>query len=114
MEAEVLKTVGQVAGVGGLALGVFLLLFRDIIRKNVFPQLTKQKAYELLRLISVLVFLVAIAGLGAWVWGTREGGDRIGGPGVINRGTVGGDVNVGGSPAGGTGARGEDAPDPRP
>ncbi len=65
MEAEVLKTVGQIAGIGGIALGVFLFLFRDIIRKNIFPQLTKQHSYRLLRLISVLVFLVAIAGLGA-------------------------------------------------
>jgi hypothetical protein len=30
MDADVLKIVGQVAGIGGLALGVFLLLFRDI------------------------------------------------------------------------------------
>ena len=34
MEAEVLKTVGQIAGIGGISLGVFLLLFRDIIRKK--------------------------------------------------------------------------------
>ena len=115
MEAEVLKTVGQIAGIGGLALGVFLFLFRDIIRKNIFPQLTKQHAYRLLRLISVLVFLVAIAGLGAWVWRARESGDRIEGPGVINRGTVGGNVNVGGGPAAEPGgARSEDAPAPRP
>ena len=116
MEAEVLKTVGQIAGIGGLALGVFLFLFRDIIRKNIFPQLTKQHAYRLLRLISVLVFLVAIAGLGAWVWGAREGGgDRIGGPGVINRGTVGGSVSVGGGgPTVPSGTGGESAPAPRP
>ena len=115
MEDEVLKTVGQIAGIGGLALGVFLLLFRDIVRKSIFPQLTKQDAYRLLRLISVLVFLVAIAGLGAWAWGAREsGGDRISGPGVINRGTIDGNLNLGGVPANPDGARGGDAPTPRP
>jgi hypothetical protein len=55
MDADVLKVVGQVAGIGGLALGVFLLLFRDIIRKNIFSKLPPAEAYRLLRLITVLV-----------------------------------------------------------
>jgi hypothetical protein len=48
MAVQILKTVGQVAGIGGLALGVFLLLFRDIIRKNIFPKLPPVEAYRLL------------------------------------------------------------------
>jgi len=68
MEATLLKTVGQIAGIGGIALGVFLLLFRDIIRKRIFPKLTKAQAFQLIRLIAVLVFLIALAGIGAWVW----------------------------------------------
>jgi len=35
MDAEILKTVGQVAGIGGLAVGILLLLFKDIISKVV-------------------------------------------------------------------------------
>ncbi len=81
MEADVLKTVGQIAGIGGLALGVFLLLFRDIIRKQIFPQLTKKDAYRLLRLISTLVFLIAALSIGAWVWTESQAtvvfGDQI-------------------------------------
>ena len=68
MEAEVLKTVGQIAGIGGLALGVFLLLYRDIIRKNIFPTLPPNDAYRLLRLITIAVWSVAIVGIGAWVY----------------------------------------------
>ncbi len=67
MDVELLKTFGQIAGIGGLALGVFLLLFRDIIAKNIFPQLAKKDAYRLLRLISFLIFLIAAFGLAAWV-----------------------------------------------
>jgi hypothetical protein len=67
VEAEVLKTVGQIAGIGGLALGVFLLLFRDIIRKNIFPKLPAPEAYRLLRLITVAVWSIAVVGIGAWV-----------------------------------------------
>jgi hypothetical protein len=34
VEAEILKTVRQIAGIGGLALGVLLIVFRDIIRSH--------------------------------------------------------------------------------
>jgi len=75
MDTELIKAVGQIAGIGGLALGVFLLLFRNIIAKNIFPQLKKDDAYRLLRLISILTFLIAALGLGAWFW--TESGEPI-------------------------------------
>jgi hypothetical protein len=92
MDAEVLKTVGQVAGIGGLALGVFLLLFRDIIRKKIFPQLAKPDAYRLLRLISTFVFLIAVMGIGAWVWVENQPATapsaQVEGSGVANTGEL--------------------------
>jgi hypothetical protein len=98
MDMEILKTVGQIAGIGGLALGVFLILFKEIIRKSIFPQLAKKDAYRLLRLISVLVFLIAALGIGAWVWvGTN--GEVVAGDNVnancsaVNTGTI-SDANV--------------------
>jgi hypothetical protein len=72
MEADVLEIVSQVAGIGGSALGVFLLLFRDIIRKNIFPKLPPAEAYSLLRLITVAVWSVAIVGIAAWVYTTTQ------------------------------------------
>jgi hypothetical protein len=71
VEAEILKTVGQIAGIGGLALGVLLIVFRDIIRKNIFPRLPAAEAYRLLRLITVAVWTVAIVGIIAWVYVAR-------------------------------------------
>jgi hypothetical protein len=68
MERDILETAGQIAGLGGLALGVLLLVFRQIIAKAIFPTLTKGHAYRLLRLMTVLVFVVAIVGMGAWVY----------------------------------------------
>jgi hypothetical protein len=73
MDADVLKIVGQVAGIGGLALGVFLLLFRDIIRKNIFPKLPSAEAYRLLRLIIGAVWSVAIVGIAAWIYTNQAG-----------------------------------------
>jgi len=63
-----LEVVGQVAGIGGLSLGVLLLLFREIIRKNIFPNLTKTQAYSIIKLIVVLTFIVAAFGIVAWVY----------------------------------------------
>lgn len=65
---EILKIMGQIAGIGGLVVGVFLLLSKDIIHKKIFPKLPKKKAYELLRLIVILAWLLAIFGIGCWVY----------------------------------------------
>jgi len=35
MNAELLKTLGQIAGIGGISLGVLFLIFRDIIQKKI-------------------------------------------------------------------------------
>jgi hypothetical protein len=68
IDPEILKVVGQVAGIGGLAIGALIIIFRDIISKNIFPTLAKQQAYNLLILIVVLVWSVAIAGVVAWIF----------------------------------------------
>lgn len=90
MDASILKTVGQVAGIGGISLGVLLLLFRDIIRKNIFPTLASEEAYRLLRLITVAVWSVALAGIGAWVYVSTAQSQHIAttgdnSPVIINR-----------------------------
>jgi hypothetical protein len=65
------KDVGQIAGIGGLALGVLLIVFRDVVRKNIFPRLPPEVAYRLLRLITLAVWSIAIVGIGAWVYVTH-------------------------------------------
>ena len=67
MDAEVLRTVGQVAGIGGIALAVVMTIFREVIRKSIFPKLDPDSGYRLLRLILVLTWSVAVAGVGAWL-----------------------------------------------
>jgi len=72
MDIGLLKTLGQALGIGGVALGVFFLLFREVIRKSIFPKLKKDDAYRLLRLITVLIWSVAVIGMAAWFWGERK------------------------------------------
>lgn len=64
---EILETVGKVAGLGGLVVGVFLLLFREVIRKNIFSGMTKAQSYKTIRLFLVLVWSVAIFGMIVWL-----------------------------------------------
>jgi len=68
MDVEVIKVVAQFAGIGGISLGILLILFKEIIRKNIFPSLTKQHAYSLLKLIAILIWSIAIIGIFAWVY----------------------------------------------
>ena len=112
MEAEILEALGQVAGIGGIALGVLLLVFRDVVRKAIFPKLSPDHGYRLLRLIVVSVWSVALLGVGAWVWTEVQcdGAERIATRGaqspivtctqgqvIIN---IGGDAAVGGPETG--------------
>jgi len=66
MDFELIKTAGKVAGIGGIALGGLILVLRDVIAKNIFPNLTKKQAYSLLRLIAILMWSAAILGILAW------------------------------------------------
>ncbi len=70
METELLQALGKIAGIGGLALGVFVLLFQEVIRKNIFPMLSDDHAYGVIRQLLFLTFAVAICGIGAWTYVT--------------------------------------------
>jgi hypothetical protein len=60
---ETLKTFGQVAGIGGIAVGVALFVFRDIIRKTVLRNLSPELSYRLMRLVIGAVWSIAVIGM---------------------------------------------------
>jgi len=68
MEADLLKATAQAAGIGGIALGIVLLVFRDIIRKKIFPTLDRERGFQLLKLVALLTWSVALLGIAAWAW----------------------------------------------
>lgn len=67
MDYELFRIVGVVAGIGGLALAAVVYIFREVIRKEIFPQLTKKHAYTLLNRIIVLIFVMGVLGIGAYL-----------------------------------------------
>lgn len=62
-DAGMLQALAQAAGIGGLALGVMLLIFRSVIAKKIFPRLDKQDAFRLLRLIIVFAWSIGVLGI---------------------------------------------------
>jgi hypothetical protein len=99
MEPKLLETVGKIAGIGGLALGVFLLLFREVIRRNIFPMLSQDKAYRLIQQFMFLTFGVAALGIFAWVYVSTSHGQGSGGTAVSDDKdrTIAGNLTVSGT-----------------
>lgn len=83
MDYSLFKIAGAVAGIGGLALASVVYVFREVIRKEIFPQLTKQQAYGLLNRIVVLIFVTGLLGIIAYVtvnWRNQSPGRSVAKP----------------------------------
>ena len=97
MDVQILETAGKAAGIGGVAIGAMILLFRETLRKAVLPKLTREQGYRVITLSLVLVWSGALAGIGAWVWGERGGSSESistsGDNSPVVKG-VGGDVTI--------------------
>lgn len=48
----------KVGGVTALSIGVLFLLYKQLLNMEIFPRLTREQAFRLLRLMVVLVFVV--------------------------------------------------------
>ena len=68
MDVKILSLFARVSGLAGLAIGAALLLYRQIVGKDVFPALTKRDAYRLFRLVTILSFGLAALGVACWIW----------------------------------------------
>ncbi len=76
MGIEALESLGKVAGIAGIAIGALVLIFRSVIEKNIFPNLTKEHSFRIIRMIIMSAVLVAILGVGAWVYLDPESEDE--------------------------------------
>lgn len=64
----ILKDAGEVAGIGGVAIGAVILVFREVIRKNMFPQLARADALRTLWLIIGAAWSIGVLGIGTWAY----------------------------------------------
>jgi len=64
--SEVLKAVSVSAGLAGLGVFLCLVIFREIIRKTIFPRLTKQQGSQILNRLITLTAVVTIISILAY------------------------------------------------
>lgn len=95
MGADVLHIGSQVAGIAGFTVAVFVLLLRDIIRRNIFPKLPPAQAYRLLSLITLTAWSVAIVGMLIWFYTNQPSASvQAGNCGVAIGGSVVGNSSI--------------------
>jgi hypothetical protein len=68
MESRLLSSVGKVAGLGGIALGIFLLIFQGVLQKQFLPQAGLGAAQAFATILSLMIFTFGIAGIGIIAW----------------------------------------------
>jgi hypothetical protein len=68
VELSLLKSLGQIAGLGGLSVGVVLLVFRNLLRQRIFPRLDRAQAYSFMNRIALLTWLIGVGCIAAWTW----------------------------------------------
>lgn len=56
------SSLAKYLGLSGVIIGFVFYVFKEIIRKNIFPTLTKIQAYSTIRLIIICSTIIAIIG----------------------------------------------------
>jgi hypothetical protein len=68
MESNILRFLGKTAGLGGIALGVFLLLFQGVLQKQFLPQAGLGSAQAFAVILSLMILTFGVAGIGVIAW----------------------------------------------
>src|ERR1700680_4684969 len=68
MEAKILSTLAKVAGIGGIVLGVFFLLFKGVLETKFLPQAGLNLDQGFAIIFAILIFTFGIAGIGIIAW----------------------------------------------
>ncbi|SFB39875.1 hypothetical protein SAMN03159496_03450 [Rhizobium sp. NFR07] len=69
METRVLVTLGKVAGLAGIAMGVVILVFRGVLEKDFLPDrgLSPGQAFAIVLSMMIMTFGIAAIGIVAWL-----------------------------------------------
>ena len=65
---DLLENLGKIAGIAGISVGALVLIFGGIIRKNIFPGMTKEQGFRVIRMMIIAASVLAVFGIGAWVY----------------------------------------------
>jgi hypothetical protein len=89
MDLSQLKSLGEIAGIGGMALGVVVLLLRPLI--GTIAGLPKDARAGSVKLIAVGCFVIGALGIAAWTFGGQAKGPQVSTHGARSPGVIGGD-----------------------
>jgi len=73
---DILEKLGKVAGIAGIAVGALVLIFGGIIQKNIFPGMTKEQGFRVIRMMIIAASILAVLGIAAWVYTEFQSGKR--------------------------------------
>ncbi len=73
MNIQLLKILGQIAGIGGIAIGSFLIIGRNVLARKIFPRLTKRDATKVILSIAFMAWTIALAGIVSWTYVSVHG-----------------------------------------
>ena len=68
MDFDILEKLGKIAGIAGITVGAVVIIFSGIIQKKIFPGLTKEQGFRIIKMIILFAGLLAIIGIGAWIY----------------------------------------------
>jgi hypothetical protein len=100
MDLSQLKSLGEIAGIGGIALGVVVLVLRPLIAT--IAGLPKDARAGPVKLIAIGCFVIGALGIAAWTVGYRAAGPEVAthgaqSPAIVSRGNA--SVSYGTAPA---------------
>jgi hypothetical protein len=68
-DLNVLESMGKIAGIGGLGVAAFLLIFRSVIRnKKLFTTMNQDQTFRTIHKILYLAFAFGFIGIAAWIY----------------------------------------------
>jgi hypothetical protein len=113
MDLSQLKSLGEIAGIGGIALGVVVLLVRPLIAS--IAGLPKGARAGPVKLIAIGCFAIGVLGIAAWTISSRSNGRQVtthgaASPGVVSNEDV--TINYGATPAAQSGSPAPKLPAP--
>jgi hypothetical protein len=79
MNVSLLSNLGKIAGLGGIALGVFVLLFNGVLQEKILQQgvgLGQSQAFSMLMCLMTFTFGIAAIGVIAWLIAQTIGPER--------------------------------------
>lgn len=75
MNSGLLRGLGKIAGLAGISVGAFLLIFQSVLKQKILPQtgLTSSQGYHVILALMVLTFGIAAVGVISWIVGLGRG-----------------------------------------